>query len=438
MTSGSLGRELADWRHRIEDAPDPDTKFQLFEGAAQHGATYLARGVAYTDIVDRLADLALICDINGERVETIIGGALASAPEPELVPDPIDDDQGPEFPAYERAIREGLARRAKTNGAHPPTRPSRLYAAGGLRLKEFAPLRKICGDIIVEGLTLLAARPKIGKTWLALDIACAVDQGGLCLGDIKCERGDVLFLALEDNQRRMQRRLTKLLGVHKTEWPNFEVAHEWPRADAGGVEAIRDWITAHPKARMVVVDVLARFRKLVAPGKQSYDADYEVIAALQKVASETGVAIVVIHHTRKGEADDPIDAVSGTLGLAGAADAILVITRKADGVQLYGRSRDVDEIDKALEFNRETCRWSILGESADVHFSHERRELLDAMTDEPMALKDIAARVGKSVKAVFRLLDRMAQEGQAIKSGRGLYSRPKAPGGNGGSPWWTE
>ena len=67
----------------------------------------------------------------------------------------------------------------------------------------------------MEGLTLLAARPKIGKTWLALDIAIAVATGGYCLGDIKCEQGDVLFLALEDNKRRMQRRLTKLLGINK-------------------------------------------------------------------------------------------------------------------------------------------------------------------------------------------------------------------------------
>ena len=122
-----------------------------------------------------------------------------------------------------------------------------------------------------------------------------------------------------------------------------------------------------------MIDVLQRFRKRVPPGKQSYEADYEAIAELQKIASDTGVAIVVVHHTRKGEADDPIDAVSGTLGLAGAADAVLIIARTPQGVRLYGRSRDVDEIDKAIEFNTATCRWTILGETADVRRSAERQ-----------------------------------------------------------------
>ena len=273
-----------------------------------------------------------------------------------------------------------------------------IYVADTLRLQQFPTLNRICGDIIVEGLTLLAARPKIGKTWLALDIAIAVDRGGYCLGDIKCEPGAVLFLALEDNKRRMQRRLTKLLGVNKAEWPRISCAHSWPRADQGGLDHIREWIGKAEKPRLVVIDVLARFRKMVGPGKQSYEADYEAIAGLQKIASDTGIAILVIHHTRKNEADDPVDAVSGTLGLAGAADAILVIDRKSDGgVRLYGRSRDVDEIDKAMEFNRETCRWTILGENADVSRSREQRVILDALDAEPKPLKEIATIVGKSV-----------------------------------------
>jgi hypothetical protein len=319
--------------------------------------------------------------------------------------------------AFERA-KHSKAAKNSNKSAGPD-----IYTADCLRLERFPTLKRICGDIIVEGLTLLAARPKVGKTWLALDIAIAVATGGYCLGDIKCERGDVLVLALEDNKRRMQRRLTKLLGVNKTEWPRFSCAHSWPRADRGGLDHIRDWIAKAENPRMVVIDVLARFRKMVS-GKQSYEADYEAIAELQKIASDTGVAILVIHHTRKGEADDPIDAVSGTLGLAGAADAILVIDRKNDGgVRLYGRSRDVDEIDKAMEFNRETCRWTILGDTADVSRSREQREVLDALDDGPKALKDIAAIVGKPVKGVFKLLERMTRKGDVNRTERGIYAR---------------
>jgi hypothetical protein len=333
-------------------------------------------------------------------------------------------------------LREAFdhAKRSKpTPKANKPAGPH-IYTADSLRLQQLPTLNRICGDIIVEGLTLLAARPKIGKTWLALDIAIGVDRGGYCLGDIKCEPGNVLFLALEDNKRRMQRRLTRLLGVNKTEWPRFSCAHSWPRADQGGVDHIRDWIAKAEKPRLVVIDVLARFRKMVGPGKQSYEADYEAIAGLQKIASDTGVAILVIHHTRKGEADDSIDAVSGTLGLAGAADAILVIDRKSDGgVRLYGRSRDVDEIDKAMEFNRETCRWTILGENADVSRSHEQQEVLDALDIGPKALKDIAIIVGKPAKGVFKLLERMARKGEVTRTERGIYARAQTDTGGNGS-----
>jgi len=274
-----------------------------------------------------------------------------------------------------RGVTTKIEPRTKANSKAKPE-PA-LYSVGRLRNEAFPMLKKIAGDIIVEGLTLLASRPKVGKTWLALDVAVAVDSGGFCLGDIKCEQGDALFLALEDNKRRMQRRLTKLLGVNKVAWPNFSCAHKWPRANEGGLDAIRAWIAQAKNPRLVVVDVLARFRKLTPNGRQqTYEADYEAIASLQQIASDTGVAIIVIHHTRKGEADDPLDAVSGTLGLGAAADAVLVIDRKAQGLRLYGRSRDVDEIDKAVTFNRSNCRWTILGETADVQRSNQRQRIM--------------------------------------------------------------
>ena len=305
----------------------------------------------------------------------------------------------------------------------PPLKNQDIYSVDGLRTEVFPTLKQIAGDIIVEGLTLLASRPKVGKTWLAFDVAIAVAQGTYCLGDLKCEPGDVLFLALEDNKRRMQRRLTKLLGINKAQWPRFSCAHSWPRANNGGLRQIRDWIGQHKNtARLVVIDVLARFRKPVPPGKQSYDADYETIAELQRIASDTGVAIVVIHHTRKGEADDPLDAVSGTLGLAGAADAVLVIDRKPQGTRLYGRSRDVDEIDQAMLFDKATCRWTILGKTADVQRSEARQQILDVLTDEPLALKDIAKIVGKPANAVFNLLEKLALDGKVTKPSRGHYA----------------
>jgi hypothetical protein len=192
-----------------------------------------------------------------------------------------------------------------------------------------------------------------------------------------------------------------------------------------------------------VVDVLARFRKVVPNGKQSYDADYEAIAGLQRIASDTGCAILVVHHTRKGEADDPIDAVSGTLGLAGAADAVLVIDRNAQGVRLYGRSRDVDEIDKAMVFDRGTCRWTILGERADVQRTSERQQIITALREEsaPMAARDIAIVTGQKPGNNRRLLLKMAANGEIVRVKRGCYTLPATPSNNGNNSnnaWWKD
>lgn len=345
-------------------------------------------------------------------------------------------DQGPDAlrDAFDKAPRSKPA----PNPRHTPSPTEPIYSSVSLRTERFAMLKHVAGDIIVEGLTLLAARPKIGKTWLALDIAIAVARGGYCLGDIQCEQGAVLFLALEDNRRRMQRRLTRLLGA-ATEWPAFSIAHDWPRADAGGLDRITDWITtttANANAsgrpadmpRMIVVDVLARFRKLTTNGKQqTYEADYQAIADLQKIAGNAGIAIIVIHHTRKGESDDPIDAVSGTLGLAGAADAVLVIGRQNDGsVQLYGRSRDVDEIDKALRFDRETCRWTILGATTEVQRSNARKRIFAALEEQegPMTPKAISAQTGQPVGTVQVLLGKMLKLGEVAKLDYGSYVLP--------------
>ena len=324
-----------------------------------------------------------------------------------------------EFLARGQTIRPNSDGRSATEG----------YDLADLRLAVFPPLAHIAGDIIVEGLTLLAARPKIGKTWMALEIAVAIPTGGTCLGDTQCEKGGVLFLALEDNPRRMQRRLTKLLGAHKADWPHVATFHDWPRADQGGVEALREWLAEHPNTRLVVIDVLQRFRKLVMGGKQTYEADYEAVAQLQRVASDfPGLAILVVHHLRKGEAgDDPLDAVSGTLGINAAADAIVIIHKTAQGMSLYGRSRDVDEIDKAIEFDRETCRWSIIGERAAVQRSEELNAILYLLQKEgEMRLKDIAKALDRSESTVHRQLGKLLGAGTVIQPKYGRYA-PATP-----------
>jgi hypothetical protein len=139
------------------------------------------------------------------------------------------------------------------------------------------------------------------------------------------------------------------------------------------------------------------------------------------------VAIVIVHHLRKSVGEvDPFEKVSGTLGLSGAADTVLVLDRDASGATLYGRGRDIEEIETAVEFNKETNTWRVLGEAAEVRRTNERAAILSVLidADEPISPRDIAAETGMPRNNVDQLLFKMAKAGEVLKSGRGHYIHP--------------
>jgi hypothetical protein len=169
-----------------------------------------------------------------------------------------------------------------------------IVTAAALQAKKFPQIKYIVKGYLVEGLTILAGRPKIGKSWLVLDWALAVADGGLVFDNVRCKQGDVLFLALEDNERRLQSRIGIVLG-RDDDWPErFCYATEWPRAHEGGLDKIRAWIKERPDARLVVIDVLQRFRASARNRDNLYAAEYDAVKGLQAIASETGVAVLMV------------------------------------------------------------------------------------------------------------------------------------------------
>src|SRR6516164_4336427 len=131
-----------------------------------------------------------------------------------------------------------------------------------------------------------------------------------------------------------------------------------------------------PNPRLAVLDTLAGVRPQRLVGDQLYDGDYRALMGLHKLAGDRGLAVLVLHHVRKMEADDPLDTVSGTLGLTGCADTVLVLVRSTRGMTLYVRGRDVEEAEHAVDFDKTTCRWSILGQASEVHRSPQRNVIL--------------------------------------------------------------
>jgi hypothetical protein len=303
--------------------------------------------------------------------------------------------------------------------------------AAELQRKVFPPIKYVVPGFIAEGCTLLAGRPKLGKSWLALDIALAVSRGSTCLGQIKCEQGSVLCLALEDNERRLHSRIEKLMPYTfpAQAWPDSLHLHtEWPRANAGGLKQIEEWATTQDNPRLIVVDVLAMFRPL-ATGKNTYQEDFLAVKSLQELASRYSLAVLILHHAKKGgsESGDPFELISGTYGLSGAADTALVLDRDSNGATLAGRGRDIEEVNTAVMFEKLTCKWRVLGEATEVRRTDERKAILSLLieSDEPMTPDKIAKAIGKPRNGVDQLLFKMAKAGEVEKASRGKYQHPE-------------
>jgi len=336
------------------------------------------------------------------------------------------------------ALDEQRQRRSNSNGSAPnrgprypesaPTTPiGPALSAEALKTMTFAPIKYVVPGVLVEGVTLFAGKPKIGKSWLLLHAALAVARGGFTLGDIHCVEGDVLYCALEDNERRLQSRITKLLGFSQS-WPSRFFYHcKLPRLGNGGLDAIRDWIKSKPHPRLVVIDTLAMVRAPKKRDETNYDADYASVLELRQLANESGVAIVLVHHLRKADADDAFDTISGTLGLTGAPDTVLVLKRDATGTFiLHGRGRDLVEIEKAMAFDGEACIWRVSGDAAAARRSRERSAVIEAIDEagpEPVGPNDIASVTGMKSGNVRRLLGKLVKEGIVEKAGYGRYQR---------------
>jgi predicted MarR family transcription regulator len=304
-----------------------------------------------------------------------------------------------------------------------------LITARELQTKQFKPVRIILPDLIPEGVTILAGKPKIGKSWLMLDVCVAVAGDRFVLGDKKPVPGDVLYLALEDNQRRLKKRMDKLMGDYS--WPERLHLHtEWKRLDQGGLEDIEEWCKAKPERRLICIDTLAKMRPLLGRNEQAYAADYRAIEGLQRIAGQYQVGIVLTHHLRKASSeDDAFDDVSGTLGLTGAADTIVIMKRHSGMVKVYVRGRDIEEGEFAAEFNRESCRWRFVGAADEVFRSQERQAILAVLKDtmRPMSVPEIMAATDRSDRhAIYNLLYKMEKAGDVKHAGRGQWAHPDA------------
>ena len=231
--------------------------------------------------------------------------------------------------------------------------------------------------LVPVGLTFLAGRPKLGKSWLGLQIAVAVGTGGRVFDQV-IDPGRVLYLALEDSPRRLQERLTKQRAPAHAQaiWRN-----EWPALAHDGLDALASAIVAEQYS-LVVIDT---FSRSLGGADQDDLAEMTRLAGegLQRLALALDVAILVIdHHRKRGAmAANPIDDLLGSTGKAGAADAVLGLYKEQGkkGALLAVSGRDLEERTLAVEWDALTWCWQCLGEADDVQEGTRKADISEAI-----------------------------------------------------------
>jgi hypothetical protein len=312
-----------------------------------------------------------------------------------------------------------------------------MVSAQWLMAQNFPPLEYVVPGLIPEGLTLLAAAPKIGKSWMVLGLGIACASGGYAFGHLPVDQRPVLYLALEDGQRRLKDRLT-CLGVAM----GPANLHLLTVTDPGSMlTTIRAFVESHAhEAPLVVLDTLGKAMPPALPNETTYARDYRVTGALKSVVDRVpGASLIAVHHTRKLDATDFLDAVSGTQGVAGAADTVLVLSRNREEQNAILRvtSRDAREGSYALEID-DTGRWNLSGTTLEEAAETARNGAATAGVGDRMAelvsyvlshsggvrRADVAAALHMDDTSVGTYLRRATDAGRIINPKRGLYGPP--------------
>ena len=303
------------------------------------------------------------------------------------------------------------------------------FTAAELMKTEFPEPRWAVPGLVAEGLNLLVGSPKLGKSWLVLGLGVAIASGGVALGKVPVEKGSVLYAALEDTPRRLQGRLRIILNGDPVP-EGLHITTSLPRG-ADMVNMVSEWLDQHPDARLVVIDVIRKVTPRTGGNSNAYLADYDAMGSLKALADKHKIAVIGVHHTRKMLDDgDVFNEVSGSTGLTGAADAILIAKRARNTAEavLHVTGRDVTEQEYGLTWSPETCSWSLTDEPAIVAtMGNTRRRVLAWVTDhEGDTPTQIAAATGISLATVKQTVRRMVDDDQLDTDGDGHYF-PRKP-----------
>jgi len=300
-----------------------------------------------------------------------------------------------------------------------PQKPTGILFSDLLK-KQFPPDSWHIENIVGSGLTVLTGASKIGKSWTALQLVTALDQGGCFMGTLKANKCDTLYLALEDTPKRIQRRLLKQGNSVIFNGSRLET-NRWT------VATLRTFLKVNPQFRVVIIDTLQKMMGL--NDLNDYSQTVNGLSALKAIADDLDIAIIVVHHNRKGSTEDGdhMESALGSTGINATADCTLTMRRKrgTGEATLSVTGRDVEDASYTLSWDRDLCSWSISGQgSLKPALTEAQQQIIDLLESEAKnwTTAEIAEITGIKKYEVSRQAKELADKGFIQKPFYGQWS----------------
>lgn len=308
--------------------------------------------------------------------------------------------------------------------AKRPPKP-KLEAIDGLSIfrREYPETQFIVDGILTDGLTIVQGRPKVGKSWLTLQIGIAVAFGAPLFGQHSTKQGRVTYLALEEPDSRTHHRLHRLVpdAGNQPHMANIGFIYRIMPLLGGGAELLDEYLVANPSTLVIIDTFLALVRD--RKSKDAMRGDYAEVDRLRAIAEKHKTAILLVAHSRKAAADYHVDAVAGTSGMTAACDAVWTLAKKPDGATLQVTGREFEDRTIGLQFeNGEPFGWHKTGEGEQVELSESREDIITLLREEaPLKPADIARRLRRNENTVRRMVQKMYSAGQLVRNSDGRY-----------------
>lgn len=281
-------------------------------------------------------------------------------------------------------------------------------AASDLQTTKIDPPEWLIPDVLPQGLAILCASSKVGKSWMAMQMCLAISRGKEFL-DYASNQAGCLYLALEDGIFRLKDRLNKVLDGGKAP-SNFYLSIKANGLDGGLIKQLDEEFEEHPDIKLIIIDTLQKVRGSAKKDEIAYATDYRELGALKEYADNKRICIFLIHHLRKmADENDVFNMISGSNGIMGVCDTIFIIYKKKrqdENAVLFMTGRDIRQQDVVVHFDETKYRWEMVGTAEEEERKRKKREyennpivktVKDLLKQYPMGWKGTATDLIKAV-----------------------------------------